>query len=161
MNEKIRLPTKLLKNKKCKDKVRLKINKYLKNNNINIYHKDFFTYINNRDFLNELYIILCCGFYDTNETIKCLKKIINYFNKYKSIITFRELFQQDIEWIPYFSENAYPDGTLKTGELREGVSRIRCDDILKIKKLLIDNKSIDNSIKIYDNINIKIFSKMF
>lgn len=156
----IKLPEKLLSKKKTKDSVRHEITKFLETKQLDIRHKKynkFNNYLGNKDFLAEIYLILCCGFYDTKQSLDCIKKIVDYFDKESNIITFKELFQLDKDWIPYFSENAYPDGTVKENEYRKGVSKTRCLDIMKIKHLLIDNKNLDTAIVLYDFINIRTF----
>ena len=156
----IYLPTKLRKKKGNKDDVRYQITNFMTTNNLGIRHKKhrhFHDYLGREDFLAEIYLILCCGFYDTKQSIACIKKIVEYFDRERDTITFKELFQIEPDWIPYFAENAHPDGTLKPTEHRKGVCKTRCTDIMKIKNLLISNKSLDTAIALYDFINLKTF----
>lgn len=156
----VSLPTKLNRKKTSKDEVRYEITKFLNSNNLDIRHKKhrhFHDYLGRKDFLAEIYLILCCGFYDSKQSIDCIKKIVQYFDREKDTITFKELFEMDPDWIPFFSENAHPDGTLKDGEHRKGVCKTRCTDIIKIKNLLITNKTLDNAIALYDFINLRNF----
>ena len=115
----LNLPTKLLPKKTSKDKVRYQITNYLTTNNLDIRHKKhrhFHDYLSRKDFLAEIYIILCCGFYDTKQSIDCIKKIVDHFDREWDTITFKELFELDPDWIPYFAENANSDGTPKSTE---------------------------------------------
>ncbi len=157
---KIHLPTKLLSKRSSKDKVRYQLTKYLQMNNLDIHaknHRHFYDYLGRKDFLAEVYLILCCGYYDKKQSIECLKKIIDYFDKEQGTITFKELFELDPDWIPYFSENANPDGTTKETEYRKGVCKTRCTDIMKIKNLIVSKKSLDTAIVLYDFINLRTF----
>lgn len=156
------LPTKLIKNKQSKDEVRYEITKFLTSNKLDIRHKKhlhFADYLSRKDFLAEIYLILCCGFYDTKESLSCMKKIITYFEREWNTITFKELFELDPDWIPFFTENAHPDGTPRSSEFRKGVCKTRCTDIMKIKRLLIDSEKKDllSAITLYDFINLRNF----
>lgn len=158
----LRLPTKLLSKKTTKDTVRHQITNFLTTNNLDIRHKKhrhFHDYLSRKDFLAEIYLILCCGFYDTKESINCIKKIVDYFDHEWDTITFKELFELDPDWIPYFEENAHPDGTPKSTEHRKGVCKTRSTDIMKIKNLLIDKekRTIHTAILLYDFINLRNF----
>ena len=158
----LHLPTKLTKKAESKDAVRYEITKFLTLNNLDIRHKKhlhFADYLGRKDFLAEIYLILCCGFYDTKESLSCMKKIVTYFEREWNTITFKELFELDPEWIPFFTENAHSDGTPRSSEFRKGVCKTRCTDIMKIKNLLTDpeKRNLLSAIILYDFINLRNF----
>ena len=156
----ITLPTKPIKRSTQSDKVRHQITKFLSSKEFDITnkkHRLFYSYLNQKNFLSQVYLTLCCGLYDSKQSLDCIKKIVEYFDREWDTITFKELFALDKDWIPYFSENAYPDGTAKENEFRKGVCKTRCKDIMIIKRLLITNKDLDTAITLYDNINLKNF----
>merc|ERR1712224_375778 len=86
-------------------------------------HTNFYKFI--MESYNTMYyqkfIVLCCGLYTEEETFKILNKIINRYYKRNEIISFKELFEIDIEWYEFFKENADIDGNVYLNEERMGV----------------------------------------
>ena len=142
------------------DNTRKYIKKFLIKNNIYIDQNLYYNFINFIKYDDEIYfdyVVSCCGLYNKKNSIKRIQYIFNKFCKNKENMSFKELVHLDKEWFPYFKENIYENGQKKLEETRYGVSRLYANDIMNIKKQLIDQKSIDTSMLIYFTISRNLY----
>lgn len=142
-----------------------KINKYhikiynilkfedLKDKSIN--EKKFYLFMTNDEFnlFDKLYNVFSAEDNFDNQ-IKNLKEIINIFKNTNNIISFKKLYELDIDWYDYYNTSANINGILTDKESRYGVNKNYVNDIMIIKKKC--NLNLDNSIEFYQKIKNRI-----
>jgi hypothetical protein len=126
------------KHQKHYEKNKMHVLNLLKNagiDNMSAGHRQFSDYLmNNNDIVLQQYLIMCAGYFNPKEAQDRLSAMIREMNFCKEGYTYREVFQMDQDWIPFFYENAYPSGQRRhLDDKRMGVDKSKVDRIMKVK----------------------------
>ena len=129
----------------------------MKQHNIGVgqeFHKEFFSFLESHPRMYQRFITMSIS--PQSASIKDVDKIVDEFNKIRSLYTFKQLYDIDPEWHLFFKENTDSSGNVRVGERRLGVDKVYVDDIMVIKTL--SRCELISAIKVYTNVLYRILS---
>ena len=140
---------------------RIKIDSILKNNELknNKAEKKFYLFLYNDDFNQfDTWFKICSAKNNFNENINILENILDIFNKSDSIISFKRLYEIDINWYNFFKQNSDINGKILLNEKRLGVDKNYVKDICIIQNKIKEfNRNLDLSIEFYQKLKLNFF----
>lgn len=111
-------------------------------------HKDFYAFLDANPIMYARYMTLVQNPHQFS--VSEVDNIIKEFVKYRTLYTFKQLYEIDTEWYLFFKENTDQYGNAHPEENRVGVHKTYVNDIMKIKHLT--GRDILNATNVYTTI---------